>query len=163
LLLALGLCIRRAASLRERVELCSLVWVGLGLGIVASIGWVIAIGGDFMSGRFFAPALFLAALLVAHELREAPRAAAGVAAVAVAASLAGLALRPADPDATWHGIADERRPRCSAARESATARRSAIPGRRTERVPGSWRANAANASFSCGGRSACSASPPGPT
>jgi arabinofuranosyltransferase len=29
--------------------------------------------------------------------------------VAVAASLAGLALRPADPDATWHGIADERR------------------------------------------------------
>jgi arabinofuranosyltransferase len=109
LLLALGLCLRRAATLRGRVPLPTLAWAGLGLGMTASLGWVIAVGGDFMSGRFFAPAVFLAALLVAHRLRESPRGAAGVAAAAVAASLASLAVRPADPNATWHGIADERR------------------------------------------------------
>jgi arabinofuranosyltransferase len=109
LLLALGLCLRRAPSLRSRPEPATLAWTGLGLGIAASVGWVIAVGGDFMSGRFFAPAVFLAALLLAHELRESPRSAAGVAAAAVLVSLGSAAMRPADPDATWHGIADERR------------------------------------------------------
>jgi arabinofuranosyltransferase len=109
LLLALGLGLREAVSMREGTECPTLAWAGLGLGMTASLAWVIAIGGDFMSGRFFAPAVFLAALLVAHRLRESPRAAAGVAAAAVAASLAAVALRPADPNATWHGISDERR------------------------------------------------------
>jgi arabinofuranosyltransferase len=109
LLLALGLCLRRALSPRLRVEPAALVWIGLGLGIAASVGWVIAIGGDFMSGRFFAPAVFLAVLLVAYELRESPRSATGVAAAVVLASLASAAMRPLDPDAGWHGIADERR------------------------------------------------------
>jgi arabinofuranosyltransferase len=62
-----------------------------------------------MSGRFFAPAVFLAAVLVVRALRAAPPLAAGVAALAVLAALATGARRSDDPNATWHGIADERR------------------------------------------------------
>ncbi len=86
-----------------------LAFAALGVGIAVYSLFVIAVGGDFMSGRFFAPAVFLAAVLVARAFRDAPRPAAGVAAVAVLVSLAGAATRPSDPNATWHGIADERR------------------------------------------------------
>ncbi len=109
LLLALGLSLRHACSTKARSQGCWLARIGLGAGVAASIAWVIAVGGDFMSGRFFAPAVFVAALLVAVELRGAPRAAAGVAALSLALSLASSFGRPADPNATWHGIADERR------------------------------------------------------
>jgi arabinofuranosyltransferase len=118
LLLALVLAARRApaalAALRAREVVApgepgALAVAALGLGVLVSLAFVVAVGGDFMSGRFFAPAVFLAALVVARELGRAPGAAAAVAAVAVAASLASLAARPADPDATWRGIADERR------------------------------------------------------
>jgi arabinofuranosyltransferase len=81
----------------------------LGLGVAAQIAFVIAVGGDFMSGRFFAPAVFLAALLAARALQRRVGAAAAVAGVALAAALASFALRPADSNAAWHGITDERR------------------------------------------------------
>jgi arabinofuranosyltransferase len=109
LLLALGLSVRQAVARAERAERRWLARAGLGAGVAASVAWVIAVGGDFMSGRFFAPAVFLAALLVAVELRASPRAAAGVAAVSLALALASAADRPTDPNATWRGIADERR------------------------------------------------------
>ena len=86
-----------------------LVLAALGFGIAVQIAFVIAVGGDFMSGRFFAPSVFLAALLVAHALQRRVRAAAAVAALSLAVSLAGAAARPSDPIATWHGISDERR------------------------------------------------------
>jgi arabinofuranosyltransferase len=86
----------------------SLAFAALGLGIAGLVVFVIAVGGDFMSGRFFAPAVFLAALLVARALQRRARAAALVAALALLASLATSA-RPADPSELWHGITDERR------------------------------------------------------
>jgi arabinofuranosyltransferase len=86
-----------------------LAFAALGLGVAAQLAFVVAVGGDFMSGRFFAPAVFLAALLVARALQGRARLAGAVAALAVAASLAGSAARPSDANATWHGIADERR------------------------------------------------------
>jgi arabinofuranosyltransferase len=85
-----------------------LSFAAIGLGVAAYAGFVVRVGGDFMSGRFFAPAVFLAAVLVARALRESPRRAAGFAAIVVGASLASAAARPADPNATWYGIADER-------------------------------------------------------
>jgi arabinofuranosyltransferase len=113
LALALASAARRlpaaAAALRGRGDPEALAFAALGAGIAAHCAYVIAIGGDFMSGRFFAPAIFVSALLVAAALRDAPVAAAGVAALALAAALATAAARPADPNATWHGIADERR------------------------------------------------------
>jgi arabinofuranosyltransferase len=113
LALALACSARRlpaaVASLRGRGEPEALAFVGLGAGVAAYAAYVVAIGGDFMSGRFFAPAVFIAAVLVAAALRDAPGAAAGVAALALAASLASASARPADPSLTWHGIADERR------------------------------------------------------
>jgi arabinofuranosyltransferase len=110
LLAALGLAARRIpAAVAARAGGEPGAFAALGLGIALSVAWVIAVGGDFMSGRLFAPAVFLAALLLARAFRESPRAAAAVAAVAALASLASAAARPADPNATWHGIADERR------------------------------------------------------
>jgi arabinofuranosyltransferase len=110
LLVALALAARRVpAALAARGGGEAGTFVALGLGIALYVGFVIAVGGDFMSGRLFAPAVFLAALLLARAFRESPRPAAGVAAVAALASLASAAARPADPNATWHGIADERR------------------------------------------------------
>jgi arabinofuranosyltransferase len=81
----------------------------LGLGVAAHVAFVVAVGGDFMSGRFFAPAVFLAALLVGRALQRRAALAAAVAAITLAASLGSLASRPSDSNATWHGIADERR------------------------------------------------------
>jgi len=109
--LALSLAGRRlpAAAAATRGDGEALAFSALGAGIAAHVAYVIAIGGDFMSGRFFAPAIFLSAVLVAAALRDAPGRAAGVGALALAASLASAAARPADPNATWHGIADERR------------------------------------------------------
>jgi arabinofuranosyltransferase len=110
LLVALALAARRLpAALRGAGDPEAPAFAALGAGIAAYLLYLIAIGGDFMSGRLFAPAVFLAAVLVARALRDAPRPAAGVAAVAALASLAGVAARPVDPNATWHGIADERR------------------------------------------------------
>ncbi len=86
-----------------------LVLAALGLGIAVQIGFVVAVGGDFMSGRFFAPSVFLAALLVARALQRRVRIAAALAVLSLAASLAGVAARPSDPIATWRGISDERR------------------------------------------------------
>ncbi len=40
--------------------------ISLGIGIVSYIAYIIIIGGDFMSGRFFAPAGFLALCLLAR-------------------------------------------------------------------------------------------------
>jgi arabinofuranosyltransferase len=86
-----------------------LVFAALGLGIAVQIAFVVAVGGDFMSGRFFAPSVFLAALLVARALRGRGRAAAALAALTLAVSFAGIAARPANRNATWRGISDERR------------------------------------------------------
>ena len=115
LLLGLGFaagCARAAFRARrggDRDGAEPLAFAALGLGVAAQIAFVVVVGGDFMSGRFFAPAVFLAALLVARALQRRARAAAAVAAFALAASLASFAARPSDPNATWHGIADERR------------------------------------------------------
>jgi len=112
LVLALGLAAARARAAlarRDAVPGDALTFAALGAGVALHAAFAIGVGGDFMSGRFFAPAIFLAALLVARALRGRPREAGAVAALALAASLATLAGRPADPDATWHGIADERR------------------------------------------------------
>jgi arabinofuranosyltransferase len=109
LLLGLGLAARAAFSGRRAGEAAQpLGFAALGLGVAAGIAFVIAVGGDFMSGRFFAPAVFLSALLIARALQQRERAAAVVAALALAASLA-TSLRPSDPNADWHGITDERR------------------------------------------------------
>ena len=97
----------RRGGARDGAE--TLAFAALGLGVAAQVAFVVAVGGDFMSGRFFAPAVFLAALLVARALQRRARAAAAVAALALAASLASAAARPSDPNSTWHGIADERR------------------------------------------------------
>jgi arabinofuranosyltransferase len=109
LLLGLSLAARAAWSGRCTGEAAqNLGFAALGLGIAALIAFVIAVGGDFMSGRFFAPAVFLSALLIARALQQRVRAAAAVAALALAASLT-TSVRPSDPNAHWHGITDERR------------------------------------------------------
>ncbi|HEY8154255.1 MAG TPA: hypothetical protein VII72_09025 [Myxococcota bacterium] len=114
LLLGLGVAAARAgAPLRarragDRDGPESLAFAALGLGVAAQIAFVVAVGGDFMSGRLFVPAVFLAALLVARALQHRVRAAAAVAAFALASALASSAARPSDPSAIWHGIADER-------------------------------------------------------
>jgi arabinofuranosyltransferase len=111
LLLGLGLAAGSALAWFRagRGDDAKLTFATLGLGIALQIAFVVAVGGDFMSGRFFAPSVFLAALLVAHALQRRVRVAAAVAALSLAASLAGAAARPSNPIATWHGISDERR------------------------------------------------------
>jgi arabinofuranosyltransferase len=111
LILLLGLALSAREAWRARrtgADPAPLVFAALGLGVAALIAFVIAVGGDFMSGRFFAPAVFLAAVLVARALQQRPGPAAVVAALALAASLA-TSERPADPNAAWYGITDERR------------------------------------------------------
>jgi arabinofuranosyltransferase len=41
----------------------------LALGVLASVLYVVRVGGDFMSGRFLSPALFLACGLIIHRTR----------------------------------------------------------------------------------------------
>jgi arabinofuranosyltransferase len=109
LLLGLALSAREAWRARRSGDATRpLAFAALGLGVAALIAFVIAVGGDFMSGRFFAPAVFLAAVLIARALQQRPGSAAAVASLALLASLATSA-RPADPNALWRGISDERR------------------------------------------------------
>jgi arabinofuranosyltransferase len=87
------------------------------LSIGAHLAWVVWVGGDFMSGRFLTPALFLSAALLARlPLARRPG-------WAVASGLAGLGLATPvlspfavrDYGDEWHaaiderGVADERR------------------------------------------------------
>lgn len=88
----------------------------LALGALSMLVWVVSVGGDFMSGRFLTPPLFLGALLLARaRMPEAVRwsLAIGVAAVGMLTPyLSPFAER--DYGAEWHaaiddrGIADER-------------------------------------------------------
>ena len=74
-----------------------LVFAALGLGIAVQIAFVVAVGGDFMSGRFFAPSVFLAAAAGRARL-AAPGSGGGGRGGALARGLArrrrGAAVRP---------------------------------------------------------------------
>lgn len=100
---ALVLCLGLVAGAR-RDGLPRAMAVGLGL----HVAYVVWIGGDFMSGRFLAPAFFLAlALLTPLALPERPsvRAALGVAGLLALASSLG----PWANAAWFHDVVDERR------------------------------------------------------
>jgi arabinofuranosyltransferase len=80
----------------------------IGLGIALHLGWVVWVGGDFMSGRFLTAPLFAAAIVLARQAPP-PRLAwsAAVAGLAIGVAAAGIGGAPAGAvDA--HGIADER-------------------------------------------------------
>jgi arabinofuranosyltransferase len=98
---------------RPRVETATIA-----AGILLHLGYVVFVGGDFMSGRFLAPAFLAAvAILVRHPVSSGPRAVAG----SVVLILAILHL-PATVSRAWttrpfppvealidaNGIADER-------------------------------------------------------
>jgi arabinofuranosyltransferase len=90
--------------------------MALGLGIVLHLVWVLRVGGDFMSGRFFTAPLFMAVALLAQVRMRAVVAAAlaGVALCAGGVSLAGSGFTDVRYRTDWHwmvpadGIVDER-------------------------------------------------------
>ena len=128
-----------------------LVFAALGLGIAVQIAFVVTVGGDFMSGRFFAPSVFLAALLVAHALRAGfGRRRRWRRSRSRSRSPAPPHVRPTrSPPGTGSPMSDapsRALPRSCASRVSATARPSAIPGFATERARGSGRGRAASRS-----------------
>lgn len=89
-------CVRRDARL-----------AAIGMGIALHLGWVVWVGGDFMSGRFLTAPLFAAAIVLGRlaPLRLAwSTAVAGLAIGIGAASMRGGAAGAVDA----HGIADER-------------------------------------------------------
>jgi arabinofuranosyltransferase len=88
----------------------------LALGVLASVLYVVRVGGDFMSGRFLSPALFLACGLIVRRTRLRWPATLGI-----ATAILLLGLRNPRPTLTTtsnfgvglptpmsHGIADER-------------------------------------------------------
>lgn len=91
----------------------------VGLGIALYVGYLVRVGGDFMTGRLFTPPFFASvALLVRGPLAARPRLALVVAGVALAIGLSwpGSPVRYGPQDGTrgaadwglWHGITDER-------------------------------------------------------
>jgi arabinofuranosyltransferase len=87
------------------------------LGLLAAMAYVVAVGGDFMTGRFFSAAFVVALASLARQTAWRPRLAAGVAAAAMAIALA----LPQSPLRLWrqpvadapivshgYGIVDER-------------------------------------------------------
>jgi len=88
----------------------------LGLGQILHLGYVVAVGGDFMSGRFLTPAFVMGVLQLAGRPMALHPAAAAVIGAAVLAGafvpdvsnvLSHRSIRP--PDTDDHGIVDERR------------------------------------------------------
>ena len=108
LLIALGMLVGGLWwSLRGRM---------LALGALLSCLYVVKVGGDFMAGRFFLPALVVAVCLLGRALRRLPRTSAVFAAAMMAAAwVPGLPpfLRGPSHDVVEtpavHGIKDERR------------------------------------------------------
>ncbi len=88
----------------------------IGVGIAAHLVYVVWIGGDFMSGRFFTPAFFTAVALLSQyrfdDRRVFALAAAAVALIGCAFGrptlLSGRDYGLGRPYITYHGIADER-------------------------------------------------------
>lgn len=89
----------------------------LALGMVLYCAYIVAVGGDFMGGRFFTPPFVVAVAILARILGQgrAWPAVATLATATVATLLPGLpdwTHRPASdaaPEPDYHGIADERR------------------------------------------------------
>src|SRR5262249_46450696 len=71
------------------------------LGLALYGGYVVRVGGDFMSGRFLTPMLFCATAMFAHEHWRLPRGAAG--ALAAAFALVGLVATSAPPMTSGSG------------------------------------------------------------
>jgi arabinofuranosyltransferase len=88
----------------------------LALGAVIYCAYIVAVGGDFMAGRFFTPPLIFAVAIVARTLAQASawQPIATIVATAAITVLPGVPqwLRApaldAPPTADFHGIADER-------------------------------------------------------
>jgi len=91
----------------------------LGLGLALHLAYILRIGGDFMSGRFFTAPFVVALAVLARRGLPENRAARLAAAVVIALLGAGSPRSPlwsgvtygqADPERpeSWHGIADER-------------------------------------------------------
>jgi len=78
-------------------------------GCLAYVGYVITVGGDFMSGRFWSLPLFVSAWLLAVELRSArPLPLAALALGLLAARAALPLLEDVHRRFPWRGITDER-------------------------------------------------------
>jgi len=87
----------------------ALVGATLGLGLVIHTLYTVAIGGDFMLGRFFSGPVLLAAILAARGARRVGvGGAAAAAGLLAAAALASAVVRSSSDDLVWSGIADER-------------------------------------------------------
>ena len=87
--------------------------IAAALGVVLYLLYVVAIGGDFMSGRFLTAPYLVMVLLVAESLRTAqPIASALAAGAALAIAVPGLRRMPVDVQTSCHvppsGIVDER-------------------------------------------------------
>lgn len=86
----------------------------LGAGVVLYLGYVIWVGGDFMTGRFLTAPLIVSVMLIAHALRASASMrpagvwAAGTALVALLAPYRTLSPGLEKCDVSGHGVSDER-------------------------------------------------------
>lgn len=105
-LLFTALALTLAWRSRDRVSLI------LGAGIVIYLIYILLIGGDFMSGRFFSQVVFAAAILVVRQNDPEPLAVGLLAALVLLVTL--VVASPDDPEKpalehiSSNGIADER-------------------------------------------------------
>ena len=88
-----------------------LLRVGLAVGVAVHLLYVVRIGGDFMRGRLFAPALAVSVVVVADAARSLPLVAAAAAGallllLRLGVEVAGSELSP--DNAGYRGIVDER-------------------------------------------------------
>jgi arabinofuranosyltransferase len=106
----IGVAAAVAVSIRKPLEIAAMA------SAVLYVLYTVSVGGDFMSGRFFAMPFLIAALVLAANIRR-PRAGAAVAAALIAynlmAPLAPVKTRASYPDGAWewrlqNGIKDER-------------------------------------------------------